>query len=111
MNWTNPRESIDILFEETLLPLHEELKSRGEALFPLGPDSSLDSFYISRTKTRMNHEDFEVAAYEDAAGFASSLHSLWDIPSQVDLSEIVGKHAEAASALAEEVSPFSYVMF
>jgi len=87
-------------------------------LLPQNPDSSLDSFYISRKKTRMNREDFEVAAYEDAAGFASALHRLWDDRSQVDLTGIVGKHAKAARALAEEaeeqtaeVSPFTYVMF
>jgi len=118
MSWTDSRDIINILFKETLLPFHEQLKSRGEALIPLGPDSSLNSFYISRTKTRMDREDFEVAAYEDAAGFAVAMHCLWDIPSPLDLSGIVGQHAETARALAEEaeeqteeVSPLTYVMF
>jgi hypothetical protein len=117
MNWTDSRGAIEVLFEKTLLPIHEELKSSG-TIFPHDPDSSLNSFYISRKKTRMSREDFEVAAYEDAAGFASALHRLWDDSSQVDLTGTVGEHAEAARALAEEaeeqteeVSPFTYVMF
>ena len=118
MNWTDSERSIEVLFERTLLPIHKELKPKGKALFPQHPDPSLNSFYISRKKTRMNREDFEVAAYEGAAGFASALRRLWDDGSEIDLTGTIGKHAEAARALAEdaeeqteEVSPFTYVMF
>jgi hypothetical protein len=66
----------------------------------------------------MTREDFEGAAYEDAAGFAAALRRIWQNETRIDLAASVEKHAEVARALGEvaeqqteEVSPFIYVMF
>ena len=118
MSWTKPRSGVETLFDEIVLPLHEKLKRDGGELFPLGPDLSLESYYITCRKTRMNRKDFEVAAYERAAGFADVLRCMWQDETRTDLAASAQKQAEVARALGEvaeqqtdEVSPFLYVMF
>jgi hypothetical protein len=118
MSWTKPRIGVDTLFDEIVLPLHEKLKRDGGELFPLGPDLSLDSYYITRRKTRMNRKDFEVAAYEGAAGFAGVLRCMWEDETRADLVASAQRQAEVARALGEvaetqtdEISPFRYIMF
>lgn len=97
-------------FDRRLEPAARKLRERGFEFFPMGPDATDGSYYVSR----IPGPDFSTL---DDDEWVSRLRELWSGQGIDELVELVDEMATLAAELevAEEqtadISPFVYVMY
>ena len=105
------------LFTELVLPLAERRRHSARHFFPLGPDSSLPSYYTAPLRTTMACRDFELPG-ESPHEFVRRLIEFWKDEGNDDLASLAAGLETLAMQLAgemnpqeEDISPFMYTMF
>jgi|SoiMethySBSTD1v2_1073268.scaffolds.fasta_scaffold3542928_2 hypothetical protein len=110
-------EVVSALFDEVLAPMAEAIRASGRQPFPLKPEATCQTYYLSREKRTMTRNDFIATSCSDFADLEIRLSAYWTALGRDDLAAEVPRFVAAARALhthAEqdsEVSPFVYVMY
>ena len=114
MSSTEDRErseaALRAFFRDELAPAAEALRARGEELFPLRPDASMDSYW----ETPAEGDDFEEL---DPDAIAAALSARWESLGLDELKALVeplmriARELEVTEEPTSEVSPFVYVMY
>ncbi|MBM3301162.1 MAG: hypothetical protein FJY85_14550 [Deltaproteobacteria bacterium] len=117
MNSTNADLDHTLLsfFQSELSETARSLREQGAQLLVPGPDSESTTYYIRRSKTRMEPADFELKL-TDLAEVRQRLRGLWKGAEETTLGNLTDKILALAPHFdsiedTEEVSPFVYVMF
>ena len=115
---TKKQDAIHTFFEKILLPLRQKLNVEQQPLFPLSKDPDIESYFIERTSTSMNSEDFEKCSGIDSQEtFLTVLESFWFSRGEEELLQIAPQLAKLAQTLksidkqTDKVSPFVYTMY
>ena len=115
---TRRQHAIRTFFEKVLLPLRQKLNVEQQPLFPLSKDPDIKSYFIERTSTSMNSEDFEKCSGIDSREtFLTVLETFWVSRGEEELLQIAPQLAQLAQILksiekqSEKVSPFIYTMY
>ena len=104
-------------FCKVLMPLARRLKYEGRVFFPVKADPQLQTYYVTRDKTAMVPEDFEMAGCDSIGDLEKALINMWTSQGCPELDTLAPALSGLAQSLYfaeeqnEEVSPFVYVMF
>ncbi len=104
-------DEVHDFFSTKLVPVANELRESNIQLMPLGPDDSVDSWYVDYPTDREELFSF------DSSKIEAELRQLWssqEQPQLLGLCEPIGALAEKLAGQTEDeddVSPFIYVMF
>lgn len=114
MSSTEKDLDIDAFFDDVLLPLAAE---HGEP-FPLGPDPSLETYFVPREKRSMTPDDFTAPSCLGFDDFERRMAAYWTAAGKPELAALAPRFAQAAKSVyapateeGAEVSTFIYVMF
>tara|TARA_B100001750_G_C15441331_1_gene563755 strand:+ start:433 stop:783 length:351 start_codon:yes stop_codon:yes gene_type:complete len=116
MSWTERRGMLEKFYVENIEAVAAVCAEKGEALFPLKPDSTKDSYYSQRAHTRAQFTSLRSASLQ-AELILSGLGSYQtDLGKQVMpplIRKILGLAPEFTEMVEQEaeVSPLMYVMF
>jgi hypothetical protein len=112
------RQACETFFRDELLPLAATLKQAHGPFFPLGPDASVPTYYVARSKTRMDKADFEAAGTDGPAMLTADLSRLWQASGTPELVRVARSLADIARVGRKvetehegDVSPFMYAMY
>jgi len=123
MNSTNTQQKanihpkIQLFFEQELIPLAAEMKQQQDIIPWISLDADASTYYITRQKTSMSKQDFEIGGHSTLETFAADLTTFWNNNDDSNLCELVPSLAELANELHvvedqnEEISPYVYIMF
>lgn len=104
-------------FCKALMPLARRLKYEGRVFFPVKAEPQLQTYYVTRDKTSMVSEDFEMAGCDSIDNLEEALINMWTSQGYPELNTLAPALTKLAQSLHfveeqnEEVSPFVYVMF
>jgi hypothetical protein len=110
MEEQNNRDLIEF-YRERLLPLAELVRERGVEIFPVGPETGKESYFVDRKA-----EDDYIHSI-DATDLANELRAMWEDDAIPHLPELAEPLVQLANRLhqknqdVDEVSPFIYAMF
>ena len=86
--------------------------------FPLAPDAQCASYWVSRQRSAMQHDDFLAPSCLDEAELARAMAAYWNGAGQPQLAALAPQLAALAAAArgqaaqqSDEVSPFIYTLF
>lgn len=108
---TTETERLSGFFRERLLPIADQARRDGVEIFPLGPESEADSYFLSRASGESYIHTI------DRSDLAGELHKLWATDRLAGMDGLAGPIVELAESLREtdadpdDVSPFIYAMF
>lgn len=130
MRSTEDSTMISDFYHEKLIPVAVSLRDRQLPLFELRANPSCSTYYVKRSRTRVEPSDFEKGGCEGPEGLEAELAALWkkggardewfaaeQPPAGEELAKLAGPIAELSKRLYSareqdaEVSPFLYVMF
>ena len=106
---------IQEFFNQQVMPLSKQLHSKEQPLMPLAPETKAETYYISRSQTSTNRQDFEAPAVSNERELEKALREQWN--HSPEFANLAQPSANIAQKLAEteeqteEVSPFTYIMF
>ena len=104
-------------FTSEMLPLAARLKSGGHRFLETSLDPRAGSYYVPRTKRRMDRADFEALADLTPETLSRELTAFWRATGRDALLPLVPTLCKLASALrnterpTDDVSPFVYMMY
>ena len=104
-------------YTSRLLPLSRAATAAGTHYFPLGPDPTLDTYFVKRARTRWTAADFESQSADAPDQLAAALANLWQGLGNPELAALAPDFAALAARVydvdsqADGVTPFMYVMF
>ena len=95
MSSTEPRgeAAAAALYDDVLAPLSARLRVDGRSPFPLGPDPSAESYYVTRPQRTMRSADFEAPACRTPEDFARALAAHWTALGRDELAAAAGRFA------------------
>jgi hypothetical protein len=108
-------ELLATLFHDEIVPIGKACRLSGTRLLDMGPDPVRDSYYVRRTRTRMEPADFELdlATPEGVRAALGTLDLADGSPAITRLVERIIQLAPAFDELEDSssVSPYVYAMF
>jgi len=111
-------QAMAALFDEVIAPMVRSARAGSTSPFPLKPDPSLASYYLTRPNPAMTREDFVAPSCMNFEELEERLAAHWRALGRDDLVAAVPRFVAAARASYAtgkeqdgEVSPFVYVMY
>lgn len=111
------QREIKRFFDEQLLPLAAQLKSRGVSLLDPGPQPDAASYYIARQQRSMSPADFENGGLTSPEKAGAEMRQVWSSAAGHPLAPLADPVARLAGELrqnqeqASDVSSFIYAMY
>lgn len=111
MQGSDDTEKLSSFYRERILPIAENAAANGTEIFPLGPDASLDTYFIDRKPGEGYIHEID---HSNMAGEFTRLWAADPLPGMEGLAKPIIELAETLREKetgSDDVSPFIYAMF